>query len=246
MSISVYGAGTLGSRVLARITGTRWAITRTPRRHTALRSLGVHPTLDWEEPEADSAVVLAIPGSASQAEAIARLRHRRPPRAVLVSTTGLYAPYAGRIAANSPAGASDRAQQAAATEAAFRDWMGDDGVIVRLGGLYTRDRGPAAHYARENRIRLAPPDAPLPLIHYDDAAQLVVRALRAPAPPVVLGVVQVVERETFYRTVAAHLGRPTPAFGPRCGVQVDFDLSTREQLLPAPAHPDFRTCLPVG
>lgn len=245
MSISIYGAGTLGSRVLAGSHGPKKAITRTPDRHDTLRALGAEPTTAWVLPDRDTDVVLALPGSSNQLEAVRRLAHTRPRRAVLVSTTGYHAPYEGRVEADSPPGRSERAQLAATTEAAFRDWMGERGVIVRLGGLYTRERGPAAYYAREDRIRPAPADAPLPLVHYDDAATLVLRALQGPCAPCVLGVVEVVDRATFYTAVAAHLGRPTPTFAPATGRAVTFDLQSCRELLPEPAHPDFRAHLPV-
>ncbi|MCA9568432.1 MAG: hypothetical protein KC656_11340 [Myxococcales bacterium] len=243
MGISVFGAGTLGARVLAGTSGVRRAITRTEARWAQLRALGAIPTLDWPTPGRDDLVVLALPGSAAQAEAIARLAGSRPDRAVLVSTTGYHAPYAGEVSAGSPPGASARAQEAAETEAAFRDWMGDRGTIVRLGGLYTATRGPAAHFARTLQVRPGPADAPLPLVHYDDAATLVIRALERPAPPVVIGVTAVPTREAFYTTVAAHLGVPVPPLGPAAGA-VAFDLRTCRELLPDPAQPDWRAHLP--
>jgi hypothetical protein len=240
MAISVYGAGTLGARVIARSTGPIHAVTRTTDRHDALRALGADPTTTW--PRATDRVVLCLPGSAAQLEAITRLRRDRPTRAVLVSTTGYHTPYAGHVGPDSPMGTGDRARAAAATEDAFRDWMGDHGVIVRLGGLYTATRGAAAAFARTGRARMAPGNAPLPSIHYDDAAALVVAALDE-APPVILGVTEAPTRRTFYTVVAGHLGVALPAFAPD-GPEATFDTSCGGLLAEPPRS--FRTALPAA
>lgn len=243
MKISVYGAGTLGGRIVARLPAGILAVTQSTTRHDRLRAAGGIPTVSW--PAATGHVVLSLPGSATQLEGIERLSGDHPERAVLVSTTGYHAPYGPVVTAESPRGTGERAALAAKTERAFREWTGDRGVIVRLGGLYTAERGPAAAFARTGRARLAPGDAPLPLIHYDDAAELVCRALLDPMPPpVVLGVSEVVSRQSFYSTLAAHLGVEPPPFAPDGGPS-SFDLSTREQLVPEVSFPDWRTALPA-
>ncbi len=217
MGVIVYGAGEIGTRLLARLRGARIAVTRSTRRHAILRAIGARPTVRWLLPSRSDALVLALPGSRLQGDAIAYLSTSRPARAVLISTVGFHAPYRGTIVPTSRPGTSVRAAAAAAIEAAFLRWMGPGGTILRLGGLYHHRRGPAAHFARTGRARIAPPDAPLPLIHYDDATTLVLQALLAPGPSIRLGMTAQPTRARFYNTLAHHLSCPPPAFAHTTG-----------------------------
>lgn len=246
MRISAFGAGELGGRVLAKLSGERWAITRTSTRDAALRRIGVIPSRDVADAHEADRIVFALPGSAAQLELLASLPDLQAERLVLVGTMGYHAPYGGRVLPETPSGTSERAAVAARAEAVFRERFGERGVVVRLGGLFHAEKGPAAFFARTRRARLAPADAILPLLHYDDAASLVATALTAASvPPVVLGVVSTPTREGFYTALAEHLGCAPPAFLPPTGEVTHIDRSTVQALLPSPAHPDWRDGFPA-
>lgn len=224
MKTVLLGAGTLGIAVARRLDGPVVAVTASPARHPELRALGADPTTAWPAVETDDRWVLALPGSDAQAEAIRRLAATAPPRrVVLVGTTAWHAPYDGRIGPDSPSGQGVRAEAAIRAESCFRAWA-PDGVVVRCGGLWHEGRGPAAAFARTRSAPLGPPDAPLPLVHYDEAAALVVAALDAEdAPPVVLAVTATPTRRMFYEALCAELGCELPAFAPATGRSAWFE-----------------------
>lgn len=224
MRAVILGAGNLGSRVAARWDGDVVAVTATPARHGALVALGARPTTEWPALQPGDHLVIAIPGSAAQADAIDRLaRGVCPARVVLVGTVGFHAPYAGVITPSSPPGSSPRAMAAGSAEAKLRAWA-PDAVVVRCGGLWCEGRGPAAAFARTGAAPLGPPDAPLPLIAYDEAASLVLRALGEARPPaVVLGVTEQPTREQYYRELASSLGVTPPAFDAPTGGMARFE-----------------------
>lgn len=240
MRITIAGAGHLGSRIAKCVDRPTWALTQSTLRHEALQSTWVTPTTQWPELTSEDDLILCLPGSVLQEQAVQRLReHARPRRAVLVSTTGFHAPYTGRIHSGSPPGTSSRAQQAAKTEAAFAQWMGDQGAIVRLGGLWHESRGPFAAFKRTGRARLGPPNQPMPLIHYDDAATLVWNALLE-GPRVVLGVVCQPTRHAIYAKAAATFGHPLPDFTAPLLHPPTFVHEAATALLGTPQHPDWR------
>ena len=245
MRITIIGAGELGGRVARRISADVRAITATPARHPALHAAGVQPSTEWPRLSAADRVLLALPGSPRQLEAIERLASQpRPARAVLISTIGFHGPYSGTIRAADPPGSSKRAHLAATTEAAFRRWAGPNGSILRCAGLWHRDRGPQRAFTRSRTARLGPPDAPLPLIHYEDAATLATAALVDDViHPVLLGVVSAPTRSDFYTACARAIGAPVPLFTAPTGLQVGFEDPVASQLLGSPAYPDWRAML---
>src|SRR5919108_1211157 len=130
MRLVVWGAGELGGRV-----GASWAkdgmpvlgLTRSTERHNDLRSRGITPLVGGAPgllmPE--DALLLALPGSASQHTAIAALANTPPPaRAVLISSTGYYGSAHGRVDEDTPCGGDAHAAVVKAAEVAFRTWVG--------------------------------------------------------------------------------------------------------------------------
>lgn len=245
MTITIFGAGTLGGRVARFTQCATWAVTQGESRHAQLRSATVTPTTTWPPVTPETRVVLCMPGSTVQGAAITRLQSQaRPARAVLVSTIGYHAPYRGSIYPRSPPGEGERTRIAARTEAAFTEWIGSDGVIVRLGGLWHASRGPLAAFRRTGTARLGPPDSPLPLIHYDDAARLVWAVLMHDTPPpVVLGVTEQPDRETFYRSAANAFGHPVPPFTREHGSTAHIHDPVGVALMAPLEHPDWRAAL---
>lgn len=223
MRTILIGAGTLAEALIPLLDGPIVAVTATPTRHPALRARGALPTVEVPSTTASDRVVLMVPGSAGQAAAIASLRGERPGRAVLVGTIGIHAPYVGVVRPDSPPGAGPRATDAVHAEAVFRAWC-PGGVVLRCGGLWREGRGPAAAFERKGSAPEGPPDAPLPLIHYDEAARAIAALLLHPAPPaVVLGVTASTTREAFYAGLAASLGLPVPAFTAPLGATARFE-----------------------
>lgn len=213
MRTIVIGAGNLGIALIAHLTGEVLAVTRTAERHPALRAAGARPTTDWPTVAPTDRWVLALPGSDAQRAAVEALGDQPAPAiAVMVGTTGLHAPYTGTVGPDSPAGTGPRSDAAARAEQAFRAWA-PHGTIVRCGGLWREGRGPAAAFARTRTAPPGPPDAPIPLIHYDAAAALIARVLGEIRPPsVVLGVTHAPRRDAFYGGLAATLGCDPPAY----------------------------------
>jgi nucleoside-diphosphate-sugar epimerase len=251
----VWGAGELGSQVarLWRQNGEAvLGLTRSEQRHPTLRALGIEPqvgsAVEWLQP--DDLLLLSLPGHETQGEALQHLRQSQTPtpaRAVLISVTGYYGASAGRVDEETAAGEGPRSAEIAAVEQLFRQWTGEAGVILRLGGLYSAGRGPYSALARRKSFRLGPPDKTLALIHYDDAATVTWAALRHPAPePVYLGVTPPCPtRQEFYREACRRLYLPAPIFSePLDQPPTEYDVTRlRRDLLPQPAYPDWRAAL---
>lgn len=180
----VVGAGDLGARV-ARLWRERHAeapivcATATPKRHKSLRAAGYTATLatDLREP-AENVVFCAPPGQPDISEyagvvrAAANLARRR---FVMTSTTAVLAP-GHLVHENSRIADTPRAEGLAAAEnAAVRSRFG---LVIRLAGLYSLERGAHQYWCRTGKVA-AGPDGVLRLLHYDDAASVVVTAISA-------------------------------------------------------------------
>ncbi len=248
----VWGAGELGGRVARSwaADAPAWGFTRTPTRHAALSAHGIEPRLGSPAAQLAAAdrLLLCLPGHAAQADALTELSGLpAPSRAVLISSTGFYGTPSGRIDESAPAGSSARAQAIAGLEQRFRQWTGARGVILRLGGLYRPGRGPFAALARRGEVPPGPPDRPLALVSYRDAAQAVESALSLarPAPVYLVVVPPCPTRQAFYAAACARLGMPPPRFGePGSGGGVHYDVSRmRRDLLAAPRDPDWHAAL---
>lgn len=247
----VVGAGEIGGAVAAAWAqggGQALAVTRTERRHAALARAGVPATT--RDPRdligSGDRVLLSVAGSQGQAEVVEGLQGVECRRAVFTSTTGVYGAPAGPVDAGTPAGSEPRARAAWAAEAAFRTWC-PGGVILRLGGLYRLGRGPVQALLRRGAPLPGPPDRTLALIHQDDAVTAIVAALCHPAPEAVYLAVTppLPTRRDFYRAACARHGLAPPTFTGATGrAPAEFDVGPlRRDLLPDPAHPDWREAL---
>jgi nucleoside-diphosphate-sugar epimerase len=253
MRLVVWGAGELGGRV-----AVAWAqsgypalgLTQGTSRHDDLRRAGVEPRIgsaaDVLMP--DDVLLLALPGNVNQKAGINALRHRPPTgRAVLISSTGYYGTPVGRVDEDTPRGETQRALNVAATEQAFRTWAGPRGVVVRFGGLYRPGRGPMSALLRRGIAPEGAPNRTLALIHYADAATATLAALRHLAPEATyVGVVPPCPtRHEFYTCACAMAGLPEPVFTPPLPhPPAEYDVTRlMRDLLPEPAHPDWRDAL---
>jgi nucleoside-diphosphate-sugar epimerase len=250
----VIGAGDLGGAVAARWVasgGTALGITASPDKHEALRAAGVQAvTADERDPalalEPEDHVVLSIGGSTGQRDMARHLGGGAPRvrRAVFTGTTGVYGSRTGTLGPETPPGEEERAQTAAQAEAAFLEWA-PTGVVIRFGGLYRAGRGPVGFYLRRGSLPPGPEHRPIPLVHRDDAATAILAALEHPEPDrIYVGAVPPLPtRGDFYREAARLHDRPAPSFDPdvTTGVPRAFDAARfLRDLLPEPAHPDWR------
>ncbi len=249
----VYGCGTLGALTAAEYAaghGPCVGYTRTSDRHPALRERGVTPAqgspLSALRP--DDRLLLALPGTAAQRDAITELAAAPPPaRVVLISSTGYYGQPSGRVDEDTPPGPDARSRDIAETEALFRAWAGTAGVVLRTAGLYQRGRGPLSALRSSGRPPLGPPDRTLGLVHYEDAAAAACAALLHPAPePVYLTVMPPCPtRYDFYVAACVVLDLADPTFdAPLKLPPAVYDNSRlRRDLLPAPRHPRWQESL---
>lgn len=252
--ILIYGAGELGGRVgalAARHGHPALGFTAGTGRHARLRAAGIDPRTDGpaQALTPNDWLLFALPGHERQGQAVADLAHLPPPRrAVFISTVGVYgeAP-TGLLTEESPIPDEARAQAILAAEQAFREWAGENGVVLRCAGLYGPGRGPIHALARRGYPRPGPPDKGLALIHYEDAAQAAFRALLHPNPSPLYNLVMppVPSRAEFYRAACQALGLPAPQFTPPLNQPpADYDIRRlRGDLLPDPGWPDWRAAL---
>lgn len=247
----IWGAGELGSLVAERYHGGPvLGLTRTAGRHEYLRSIGVEPAVGSAAPllQQRDKLLISLPGDENKMDAVAELKGvARPRRAVLISSTGYYAPAQGTVNELTPSGTSGRAQRIASLERGFMEWAGAGGVVIRLGGLYRPGRGPMAALARRGTASVKPPNKALPLIHYVDAAEAVAAALqRSTVAPVYLAVTPPCPtRRQFYEAACRRLGLDVPDFSaPLPEGPARYEVrQLRNDLLPQPAFSDWRSAL---
>lgn len=183
----IVGAGRLGALV-----GQRWADrhpealvvaeTLTQAKHGRLEELGLSPRLRCEEATRHPFpfVLFCVPPTAADdypAEAArAAQAWNREGTFLFTSSTGVYAEEAGgHVTETSPTAAEARAVTLLGAESAVR---AAGGLVLRLAGLYDRERGPHVTYLRMPSSPLRP-DGWINLIHYEDAADLTVRVLES-------------------------------------------------------------------
>lgn len=185
----VIGAGRLGGRVASLWRGdfpnaTIVAETKSARRHPQLLSKGVEARVNSDQDQRKFHNVLAsMPPSAVRDY---RFEMQRAVdlwsgmgRLVMVSSTAVYAEVNGGICEEGSKLANDpRAERMLAAESEIID---AGGIVVRMAGLYDRDRGPHIVYLQTRKSNRRP-DGVINLIHYDDAAELCVAILRRGEP----------------------------------------------------------------
>ena len=195
MELTIIGAGELGSRV-----GRIWkslapkakviAETSTAVRHGTLTQLKLSPRLRSHRDESlTSRILFAVPPSSQKNyydEVVEALKvwDRRGPF-VLISSTAVYPEGNGDwMNEYSITGTGERASRLLSAEKVVTDYGGS---VIRMAGLYSLNRGPHRSYEHERESR-SNAKGFLNLIHYEDAAQIAVRALsQLPGKNIYLG-----------------------------------------------------------
>ncbi|MEM7251255.1 MAG: hypothetical protein AAF493_07530 [Pseudomonadota bacterium] len=244
----IYGAGELGLRVLQRWCergGEARGYTATTTRHEQIRVAGGEAKVGSpaDDLSADDYLLISLPGNRAQHQAVQTLVNTRCARSVFVSSTGFFGKPSGIVNEQTPAGDSEHAKNIAHAEHAFRQWVGNRGSVIRLGGLYRPDRGPMSALIRRGYPPPGPGDRTLGLIHYDDAAQGIVNAFEtSELETLYVGVtVPCPSREAFYQLACASAGLPPPTFDQVFGKPLaQYDTARWQTLVPEPRYPDWR------
>ena len=231
----------LGRRLVERGVQVRGSTT-TSTKQAALRRDGIEPvllTLDpdltGEAPDAlfeSPVLVLNIPPPRGRQDV--RSFHRRQVEAVrdaaldgavewilFASSTGVYPNVERTVTeADGPPGRPDAlpgprrstGEALLAVEALLMDTPGLDTTIVRLGGLYGDDRNPARFLA--GRTDVARPEAPVNLIHREDAVGVFLSLLEQNARGEVVNACadEHPTRRVFYGRAARAMGLEPPTF----------------------------------
>lgn len=248
----VVGAGALGLRVAHawRKLHTSAAIvcaTSTAKRHADLAAQGFTPALagDLAEPAAN-VVFCAPPGKLdadAYAAAVGAAAALATARFVFTSSTAVFAD-APVVSEDSPTTDASRAQRLLSAEAAAV--ASRVGLVLRLAGLYTLERGPHPVWLKRGEVG-GGGEGVLNMVHYDDVAQAVVAALSAEEGNVVGKRLLVADgspmtrRELLEaaRVHPAYIGFDMPTFG-EGGAQKHVDGSWSQELLGwRPRHKSF-------
>jgi nucleoside-diphosphate-sugar epimerase len=185
----VIGAGHLGRRIIRSwMSGAAGAAvlaeTASSARHAPLKELGASVRLRSDPPpEPFANVVFCVPPSvvsdyASEATRAVGLWDGTG-RLVMTSSTAVYAEQdGGECDEQAPTAKTDRARRLLRGEAPL---LAAGGIVIRLAGLYGRERGPHRVFLRRGTSpRFG--DGLLNLIHLDDAAALCIAALQRGRP----------------------------------------------------------------
>jgi nucleoside-diphosphate-sugar epimerase len=231
----------LGRRLVDRGVRVRGSTT-TPTKQEALRRDGIEPVLLTLDPELSGegpgaffgapVLVLNVPPPRGRQDV--RPYHRRQIEAVrdaaldgavewilFASSTGVYPNVERTVTeADQPPGRPDAlpgprrptGEALLAVEALLMDSPDLDTTIVRLGGLYGDDRNPARFLA--GRTDVARPEAPVNLIHREDAVGVFLALLEQNARGTVVNACadEHPTRRAFYGRAARAMGLEPPTF----------------------------------
>ena len=209
MELTVVGCGALGVRIASLWTGPVRGVTATTASHASLQQQVPGLQTTTTVGSLAGTAVICMPSSHQGAFLDSAPPVQGP--VVFTSSTGVYGEPAGLVTAESPTGTTERALRLLQLEQRFLAWA-PHGRILRLGGLFEPGRGPVAAFERRHSAPEGPADRPLALIHYADAARLVLRLLTGDGPTITLGVTHQPRRDTFYGLLAARFGCDPPVF----------------------------------
>jgi nucleoside-diphosphate-sugar epimerase len=176
--------------VLGRVVAAQWAArhpgaeivgeTRTDRTHGELAAAGIRPALEGGGGEPFERVVFCAPpsGNGDYVGSVAAAAARVGDGGVMVftSSASVYVPAPELLAEDAPVQTEgERPRRLLAAEEAVLARA--EGRVVRLAGLYTRDRGAHGYYCRAAGPLAGHADSYVNQVHYEDAAAMVVAVL---------------------------------------------------------------------
>lgn len=179
----VVGAGVLGQLVAtewqtlhphATVTGE----TRTDTKHADLKQKGIQPALAGSLTDVPNYMVFSAPPSGSQdyaATVAATVARASPATRIVFTSSGSVHGDASKVSEDTPVHDQGRSATLAAAEQAVL--AHPNSAVIRLSGLYTRERGAHSYWLRIGEVTSAP-NGNVNLIHYGDAAHAVVLALK--------------------------------------------------------------------
>jgi len=195
MDLKVVGAGSLGVRV-ALLWRTKFPEAKIylktksdkPERSAKWKAGGFIPlSCEEDNVQADYAVFCAPPTSNpnydKDCQDAVTTGWTGKGQFVFTASGGVYAENSGGIVNEDSKvkAATDRAGLLLAAEKATMD---AGGIAIRFGGLFTKNQGPHNFWLKSGKEEFASmPNGFINLIHYDEAAQVVVAALTAPKVP---------------------------------------------------------------
>ncbi len=199
-SILIIGCGDIGLRVAGQLSRSHqvFALTSSQNRFQELREVGAIPILgNLDHPDslwrlsglAQTVIHLAPPQNQGNRDCRTRNLLRilaqganTVRRMIYISTTGVYGDHRGaKVSETTPVNPqSERAQRRVDAERVLRLWAPAHGValtILRVPGIYARDRLPLDRLRAKTPALLASEDAYSNHIHSDDLARLVCAAV---------------------------------------------------------------------
>jgi nucleoside-diphosphate-sugar epimerase len=228
----IIGYGLLGAGVLQALRRKKqqvWATTRSDHKFEDIKESGASPLqLDmniestWENllllGEHWVNIFVLVPPSQIELDSLKKflsfIRRRGKSRIILSSSTVVYGTAQRIVTADSEVEInSKRAERQYAIEQFFKDSI-DECKIVRLAGLYSKDRVIGRKAILENRLMEGKGEAWLNLIHINDAARLLLMAMETgTAGKIELGSDgSPVRRGKYYTDLANFLSAKTPVF----------------------------------
>jgi len=240
LRLLMLGCGNIGMRLLPllRARFRVFVVTSNPARCAELRAAGGVPLVaDLDQPAtlgrlarlARVIVHLAPPQSSGDKDQRTRnLAAILPDRAnlVYISTTGVYGDCDGARfdETRTTRPASPRAQRRLDAETVLRAWARRSGsrlAILRVPGIYARDRLPLERLQKETPALRAEDDIYTNHIHADDLAMIVARAIYRARPLRVYHAVDESEMKMgdYFDAVARSFGLPLPPRLPRHELQ---------------------------
>jgi nucleoside-diphosphate-sugar epimerase len=237
------GSGDIAQRVMPLLQGRYpvHALLRAPEKAAGWRSLGAMPLAgDLDDRNmlariaglADVVIHLAPPSPGGSRDMrtshllAALSRGKLPRRLIYISTSGVYGDCSGEMVNESRplAPQSARATLRVSAERQVRDWARRNGVhvcILRVPGIYARDRLPLERLRSGAPAIVAEEDSYTNHIHADDLAQIIVAALRRGKNGRVYHAVDDdgVKMGDYFDLVADAFGLPRPSRLPREQVQ---------------------------
>jgi nucleoside-diphosphate-sugar epimerase len=224
----IVGCGDIGGRIVARL-ARRYrivAVTATAARSEALRAQGAVPlVLDLDQRGSlrriaafgERAIHLAPPSSAGRVDLRTRrlaaaLGNRTPPRAVYISTSGVYGEQQGRRI-------DETARLTPSNERALRRIDGEQtmrarrhATVLRVPGIYALDRLPLDRLRQQTPTLNATDDVYTNHIHADDLARAAILALLRGSPTRVVNVNDDSELRMgdYFDLIADRCGLPRP------------------------------------